>query len=114
MSQPTNPPGSPPRTQAPSSPMPLSEDYSDYEGDPTSINQIPPPPIVASPPSPPNGNPPNAPMPTRAPPLHPTPSAQPAPNQFASASPSLSHIGAPLAPYAASGLGHNAAAPPGP
>src|SRR4029078_1609484 len=44
---------------------------------------------------------------TARPSMHPPPSAQPQPNQFASASPSLSHIGPPVAQYAAaSGLGH--------
>src|SRR5262245_56316256 len=82
MSQsPTQPPGSTPRNQASPSQVQLNEDYADFEGDPTSINQIPTP------------GPAVAPRPQS---LHPPPSAQPSPNQFASASPSLSHIGAPV------------------
>src|SRR6188508_1299387 len=108
MSQPpTNPPGSPPRNQAPSSPLQMNDDFADYEGDPTSINQIPSPGIPS---------PQIAPRPVS---MHPSPSAQPPLNQFATASPSLSHIGAPVAQYAAaSGHGGHANAvaggPPGP
>src|SRR5262245_43538987 len=102
MSQPpSQPPGSTPRNQASSSLVQLNEDFADFEGDPTSINQVPTPgtQVVARPT------------------MHPPPSAQP-PNQFATASPSLSHIGPPVAQYAASsGLGHahaNHAAPSNP
>jgi serine/threonine protein kinase len=91
MSQPpSQPPGSTPRNQASSSLVQLNEDFADFEGDPTSINQVPTPGTQVT-----------------ARPMHPPPSAQPPPNQFASASPSLSHIGPPVAQYAASsGLGH--------
>src|SRR5262245_30696717 len=95
MSQPpSQPPGSTPRNQASSSLVQLNDDFADFEGDPTSINQVPTPgPIVVRPA---NMHPP-----------HPPPSAQPPANQFASASPSLSHVGPPVAQYAASsGLGH--------
>ncbi|HMG22153.1 MAG TPA: hypothetical protein VK607_12570, partial [Kofleriaceae bacterium] len=73
------PPSNPPRNQSSSAP-PMSEDYGDFEGDPTSINQIPSAQAqgMQQPSRPSNGLPPTA-----------------QPGQFASASPSLSHIGAP-------------------
>src|ERR1041384_1792927 len=72
---PSSPPGNPPRKHSPSAPPLLNEDFADFEGDPTSINQIP----QAQ------QNRPSAPL---------IPGSQ-APGQFASASPSLSHIGSP-------------------
>src|SRR6185503_1625147 len=95
MSQlPTQPPGSPPRNKASSSLVQLNEDFADFEGDPTSINQVPTPQQPGT-------------QVALRPTMHPPPSAQPSSNQFASASPSLSHIGPPIAqPYAASHAGH--------
>ncbi len=96
MAQPP-PPNSPasPRNQVPPSQAsqgPMNEDFADYEGDPTSINQIPSPQGVHV-----SGHA-----------RHPAPT-QPPPNQFASASPSLSHIGGPQQQYGTnpglSGLG---------
>src|ERR1051326_9258384 len=72
---PASPPGNPPRKHSPSAPPLLNEDFADFEGDPTSINQIP----QAQ------QNRPSAPL----------ISGSQAPGQFASASPSLSHIGSP-------------------
>src|SRR5262245_49746895 len=90
MSQaPTNPPGSPPRNPqgslspglsagaGPGAPVAMTDDYADFDGDPTAINQIPREPTPAGPR--PSGN------------LHPPPGQSP--GQFASASPSLTHIG---------------------
>src|SRR4051794_20380697 len=68
---PSSPPGNPSRKQTPSA-TPLHEDFSDFEGDPTSINQIP--------------SAQGQPIPLR-PSAAPVPAA-PAPGQFASASPS--------------------------
>src|ERR1041384_5524319 len=80
-----SPPHLPAPAPAPASPSrshaqitPLSEDFPDFEGDPTSINQIP------------RDNAQGTPRPAGG--MHPPPGAQP---QFASASPSLSHIGGP-------------------
>src|SRR4051794_39296551 len=81
---PSSPPGNPSRKQTPSVP-PLNEDYSDFE-DPTSINQIPSAQGQA--------------IPLR--PSAPLVPGGPAPGQFASASPSLSHIGSPAPHYAGS------------
>src|SRR5689334_21898108 len=71
---PSSPPGNPPRKHGPSA-QPLHEDFADFEGDPTSINQIP-----------------QAQQGRASAPL--ISGSQP-PGQFASASPSLSHIGSP-------------------
>ena len=83
---PSSPPGGPPRKHSTSAP-PMGEEFADFEGDPTSINQIPQAqsaqpssrPQIAVPPG--------------------TQAAAPLPGQFASASPSLSHIGSPPAQY---------------
>jgi serine/threonine protein kinase len=63
---------------------PLTDDFPDFDGDPTSINQIP------------RESPQSTPRPVGA--MHPPPSAGPMPSQFASASPSLSQIGGPPHP----------------
>src|SRR4051812_43969348 len=76
-SSPPTPPGSPPRNKAPSSgPPPMNEDFGDFEGDPTSINQIP------------NRDGQQRPSANN---MHATPPG--GPGQFAAASPSLSHVG---------------------
>ena len=62
----------------------MNEEFVDFEGDPTSINQIP------------RDSAQGTPRPSGG--MHPPPGAQPPPNQFASASPSLSHIGGPSPP----------------
>jgi len=85
---PSSPPGSPPRKHRPSA-QPVREDV-EFEGDPTAINNQIPHTQGAS----------LRPLATGVP-------QSPAPRQFASASPSLSHIGAaPVAPAA-----HGPAAP---
>src|SRR5262245_35161105 len=87
---PPNPPsGTPPRKQVSAVPL-QQEDFQDFEGDPTNINQIP-----QAPPSP-------SPSPSRpgtmigsGPPIVPplAPHVAPAPQQFASGSPQLTHVG---------------------
>jgi len=99
---PTNPPGSPQRKASPVAP--IREDFAaDYEGEPTSLSQIPR--DASQPMMRPAGN------------LHPPPSAPG--NHFAAPSPSLSHIGPPHPshpshPAHPSLPPHPYAAPPGP
>src|SRR5215475_13561419 len=83
---PPSPPGSPPRKHSPSAP-PLTDDFVDFEGDPTSINQIP------------NAQAHGMQSSSRAslPSISLSAAAAAQPGQFASASPSLSHIGSPSA-----------------
>src|SRR5689334_13863676 len=98
MSQtPSNPSGSPSR-QAPPSQSGMNEDFVDFEGDPTSINQIP------------RDSAQGTPRPAGG--MHPQPGAPPAPNQFASASPSLSHIGGPPPQQYGTNPGHSLQGPP--
>src|SRR5262249_25421569 len=75
---PSSPPGTPPRKHSPSAPPLLNDDFADFEGDPTSINQIP-----------------QAQQAQQGRPSAPQISGSQSPGQFASASPSLSHISSP-------------------
>ncbi|MEJ7599613.1 MAG: protein kinase [Kofleriaceae bacterium] len=83
---------------------PINEDYGEFEGDPTNINQIPHPghtPQQGVQPQPqhhPHQTPPQHGVPGQGTPRAHHPSMPPPPQQFAAASPTLSHLGAPLQP----------------
>ncbi|HEV7553869.1 MAG TPA: hypothetical protein VGO00_00355, partial [Kofleriaceae bacterium] len=85
-SPPPQPPGGRKHPNPSAPPMGAGEDFADFEGDPTNINQIPQPPSSGAHPLPAAGQP-ARPSSGSIPPVHPSSP------MFAAGSPHLSHVG---------------------